>query len=499
MRVLLRLVCVSLLLAAAPVQAQAPDRQGARTNQPAAASAAHPLPPDAVTSHALDLPGRTLRFTAKAGFVRLQGGDGAPEADIGVTAYLLDGAEVGARPVTFVLNGGPGMASAWLQMGAAGPWRIDMAALGPSARPAVQPNAETWLDFTDLVFVDPVGTGFSTFATSSDDVRKRLWSVGGDIDGLAQAMRLWLDKEGRFASPKFLLGESYGGFRAPLLARRLAEHEGVGLRGLVMVSPVLDFGNRSGAMDVLTHAVRLPSMAAIARADRGEPANRADLADVEAYASGAFLSDALRGVADKVALDRVVERVSALTGLDPALVRQRRGLIGFQLFAREHASGRAASVYDATGTLPDPFPEAPNRGIEDPIVDGLRAPVTEAVLQVYAMLKWRPEGLTYHLASDEAARRWDWGRDRSGNEALNPLRQALALDPNLHAIVAHGVFDLVTPYYATRLLLNQIPPASGGDRVQLLALPGGHMFYSRDDARRDFRAEAARLIREGGS
>ena len=487
---------VGLLVAwpVGPALAQPAENIGrARENAPPPA----PRPPtaDAVTDQAVELPGRTLHFTATAGFIRLLDDRGAPEADINTTAYTLKGADPATRPVTFVLNGGPGMASAWLQMGAVGPWRVPMLAQ-PSAPSAPQPNADTWLDFTDLVFIDPVGTGYSRFVASGDDVRKRLWSVGGDVDSLSQTIRRWLDKSGRIASPKYLLGESYGGFRAPRLAQRLAEHDGVGLQGLVMVSPLLDYGNRSGALDLLGFAVDLPSMAAAARAQHGQPVTRADLADAEAYASGAFLTDVLRGVADPAAVDRVVDRVSQLTGIDPAVVRQRRGLIGSFVFVREHdrAAGRTDSIYDTTVTMQNAFPENPYGRSSDPMLDGLRAPVTEGVLAVYDRLHWHPEGTTYQLVGDDAARQWEYGNGFMRPQSFDALREDLAIDPGLHVIIAHGLFDLVCPYYGSQLLLNQIPPGSGADRVHLVTFPGGHMFYSRDDSRAGLRSEAAKLM-----
>ncbi len=423
-------------------RAERADRDTAQPDRP------RPVPPDAVTRQAIDLPGRSLHFTATAGFARVFGEDGAPEADIGMTAYTLDGADPATRPVTFVLNGGPGTASAFLQMGAVGPWRI---ALVPGASsPAVpQPNADTWLDFTDLVFVDPAGTGYSALLGSArrrhrhrhdpagDGARKRVWSVEGDVDSLSQAIRRWLDRAGRITSTKYLLGESYGGFRAPRLARRLAEHDGVGLRGLVMLSPAIDFGNHSNALDVLGYAMRLPSMAAAVRSEQGEPVARADLAEVEDYATGAFLSDALKGVADPAATDRLVDRVAAITGLDRDLVRRRRGLVGGFLFQREHdrGTGRIDSAYDTTVSLPDAYPESPERPQPDPSLGALEAPVTEAVLWVYDRLRWHPEGPLYRLSDPEVNRRWDWGRGLRAPESLDALRLALAGDPALHVLV----------------------------------------------------------------
>jgi len=156
----------------------------------------HRLPPDSTTKQALALSGRTLAFTATAGSIRLFDDKGEPQADIVYTAYQLDGADARTRPVTFFFNGGPGAASAYLQFGAVGPWRLPINgdAVTSSASPDLQPNAETWLDFTDLVFIDPVGTGYSRFVATGDDVRKRFFSVDGDVNSIAVTIRRWLEK-----------------------------------------------------------------------------------------------------------------------------------------------------------------------------------------------------------------------------------------------------------------------------------------------------------------
>src|SRR6516164_7631355 len=175
-----------------------PTKGGARSGgspSPAAAEL-HKLPPDSTTKQVLDLPGRTLAFTATAGSIRLFDDKGEPQADIAYTSYQLDGADRASRPVTFLFNGGPGSASAWLQLGSNGPWRLAINAdqVTPSTSPDLQPNAETWLDFTDLVYIDPVGTGYSRFVATGEEVRKRFFSVDGDVASLAVVIRRWLEK-----------------------------------------------------------------------------------------------------------------------------------------------------------------------------------------------------------------------------------------------------------------------------------------------------------------
>src|SRR6266436_5040424 len=244
----------------------APGGRGGATASSPAAAEEHRLPPDSMTKHTLALPGRTLDFTATAGSIRLSNNKGEPQADIAYTAYQLDGADGRDRPVTFVFNGGPGASSAYLQFGDAGPWRIaiNAEAVTSSAAPDLMPNAETWLDFTDLVFIDPVGTGYSRFVATGEDVRKRFYSVDGDVNSIAATIRRWLEKSDRLLSPKFIAGESYGGIRGPKIVRNLQTQRGVGVKGLILVSPVLDFREFSGS-SLLQYVWSLPTMAAVAR------------------------------------------------------------------------------------------------------------------------------------------------------------------------------------------------------------------------------------------
>jgi carboxypeptidase C (cathepsin A) len=460
------------------------------------------LPANVTTHHTLELPGRTLQFSATAGAIRLTDDKDAPRADIAFIAYQLDGAEALDRKVTFVLNGGPGFASGWLQVGAVGPWRIPLGgdATAPSASPEPLPNAETWLDFTDLVFIDPADTGYSRLLTSNDDARKRLFSVNGDISYLAETIRLWLDRFDRNVSPKYLLGESYGGFRAPRLARELASVQGVGVSGLVLVSPALTISGPSLVFDPFYFVDRLPSMAAAARsahAPAGSSMMRAQLADVEHYAETDFLVDATQGERDPAAIERRSTRVAAFTGLDPALVRRYHGLINNAVFLREmdRAAGLVGSNYDATITRADPWPLWTMSEYPDPVLEGLKAPIGSAMVTIYeTQLNWRP-AYAYRLESPTAGRQWDWGHGAtSAPQSVGFLREALALDPHLHVLIAHGLFDLVTPYFATKLLLDQIPQVGLGERVRLVTYPGGHMFYTQDASRAAFREDARKLF-----
>jgi carboxypeptidase C (cathepsin A) len=482
-----------------PALAEAQPRRPATDAAPApAATPAPPRPaasPPSVTHQSIAIPGGSIAFTAVVETIALNGANGQPQAQSVATAFLRDGAEAETRPVTFVFNGGPGYGSAWLDLGALGPWRMPLGddAAEPSADVAPTDNAETWLDFTDLVFIDPPGTGYARLLLETDEVRKHFWGVNGDIDGIAETIRRWLAAHHRMASPKYLVGESYGGFRVPRVARTLAEQQGVGVRGLVLISPVLDFGN-STVFDPLSWVWALPSEVAAVRARKG-PVSRADLADVEQYAAGDYLLDVVRGAADPQAVARRIARVAELTGLDPALLRQRRGQVNNFEFAHEldRGEGRVASMYDLTVSKPDAFPAQAFGNNPDAMSDALFAPLASAIADIYdRKLNWHTDA-AYEIANRGVERQWDYGSGAGRPQSFSALRSDLAADPGLHVLVVHGMFDLVCPYFRTKVMLDQIEPGAGGDRLRLLVLPGGHMFYSRDASRVALR-DAARAL-----
>jgi carboxypeptidase C (cathepsin A) len=458
----------------------------------------HRLPPDSTTKQTLVLPGRTLAFAATAGSIRLFDDKGEPQADLAYTSYQLDGADARTRPVTFLFNGGPGAASAWLQFGDAGPWRLAFGgdAVSSSASPDLLPNAETWLDFTDLVFIDPAGTGYSRFVATGDDVRKRFFSVDGDVNSLSVMIRRWLEKHDRLLSPKFLAGESYGGIRGPKIVRSLQTLQGVGVKGLILISPVLDFREFSGS-SLLQYVWSLPTMAAVAREKEKGSVTRGDMADVERYAHGEFLTDLLKGEADAEATNRIADKVSILTGIDQAVSRRLAGRFEASEFRREfdRKNGKVTGRYDASVMGFDSYPDSSFFHFGDPSAEPLFAPLTSAAFDLTTRkLNWRPDG-SYNLMSAAADRGWDWGRGLNPPESISQLRQILALDPKLKLLVAHGLFDLATPYFGSKILLDQLPAYATPDRVKLVVYPGGHMFYSRDASRQAFRDEAQAMMK----
>lgn len=359
-------------------------RSGSTPSSPAIADQ-HRLPRDSITKQTLELPGRTLRFTATAGSICLLDDKGEPQADIAYTSYQLDGIDRTTRPVTFLFNGGPGSSSAWLQFGSAGPWRlpIDAETVTPSASPEVMPNAETWLDFTDLVFIDPVSTGYSRFVATSEDVRKQFYSVDGDASSIALVIRRWLEKHERLSSPKYIAGESYGGIRGPKIVRNLQIQQGIGVKGLILVSPLFDY--RVAGTSILQYVATLPSYVAVAREAKDEgrlAVIRADLTDVEAYARGEFLADLVKGQADRESTIRLADKVAALTGIEQTVSRRLAGRFGVGEFRREldRKSGKVTGGYDASARALDPYPDSDRHSFGDPSGDAVAAPLARPPL-----------------------------------------------------------------------------------------------------------------------
>jgi carboxypeptidase C (cathepsin A) len=471
-----------------------PSDEHASSKQP---STGQHLPADVTTDQTVELPGRTLRFKATAGSIPINDGEGTLQAEIAYVAYVIEDPTTVSRPVSFVFNGGPGAASGYLQLGALGPWRLPLENIDPSMAPVVVPNADTWLDFTDLVFIDPVGTGYSRLAATGDSVRRHFWSVDGDAEALGVFIRKWLEKAGRQASPKFIVGESYGGFRGPKVTRVLQGDQGVGISGMVLISPVLDFtmfGLRQHLP--LSWAVHLPSMAATVLEKKGQ-FNREALRDVERYAAGEYLADLMRGPRDTAAVDRISAKVAAFTGLDPSLVRRLAGRVDSGTFQRElnRQRGLVASEYDATVTGIDPYPSARNSHFDDPVLSAMGPPLSSAMTDLYQhVLHWHVDA-PYRLLNHDISSQWDWGRGNARPEVVDDLREALAFDSTLHVLVTHGATDLVTPYFADQLILDQLPAFGSADRLKLAVYGGGHMYYTRDASRRAFRDDAEQLYR----
>lgn len=294
-------------------------------------------PADAVTHQQLYFGDRRLSFTATAGSLPLTDAKGDRQAWVFFVAYTRDDAARETRPITFVFNGGPGASSAYLHIGALGPRVIDFGADGrmPALPARLADNPDSWLDLTDLVFVDPVGTGYSRTVATDNDAGKRYWGVREDLQSLAAFIELYLTRNGRMASPKYLVGESYGGFRAARLPHLLASERGIGVAGAFLISPVLEFSLLSGdEFTPIPPALRLPSYAAVTL-ERMAKLTPAALADVERFALGPYLTALAAAPSDEAAMPSIYAAVAHYTGLPQSIVAQYDARVPLNVFIKE--------------------------------------------------------------------------------------------------------------------------------------------------------------------
>ncbi len=475
-------------------------------DKPAAAAAE--LPARVETRHTIHLAGLSLDYRAIAETIGLTDRKGEPTASVYTVSYLAAPPAGTQRPVAFVFNGGPGAASVFLHLGALGPRILETPASGAVPGPPVRliDNQSTWLRFTDLVFVDPVGTGFSHGRGKDDNPDKPFWNVRSDLDSLGAVLRRWLTRHERWSAPVFLVGESYGGLRAAALAHSLERDVGISVSGLVLVSPALDIAVlHPDISNTLAPAFALPSYAAAAAALAGAESAADTAQAVERFA----LSDYLVGLAGLKGIppagDPFIARIAQLIGLSDDIVRRARGRVPNQVFARElrRAQGEILSLYDATVARPaGANPSGDHAG--DPVLDPAIAAYT-AAFDSYApeALGYRTEQ-PYRVLAREVSREWNWDAARGGDGglglALSSLEDTLLQHPGTKLLVANGRYDLVTPYLASRWLVDQLSlPAAVRATIGLNVYEGGHMMYMRPKSRAALAADAADLFAPQGA
>jgi carboxypeptidase C (cathepsin A) len=453
-----------------------------------------PLPADKSVAQSIQLNGKELKYTATVGTLPVFGKDGKKTADVVFTSFVVDGKD---RPVTFALTGGPGAASVYLDLGAIGPKRVAFGDQGDSPSNAtLTDNPGTWLDFTDLVFIDPVGTGFSRSAVGADETKKEFYSTENDIQYLSRIIYDWLVKNERLQSRKYLTGESYGGYRGPRITHYLQSQLGVAMNGLVLVSPYLNPSiDENGDLSPMAWIIDMPSMAA-ANLERHDALTPQAMANVIGYARGEYASDLLKGRSDPQATARVVKKVTELTGLDEAFVRHSGGRIEIGAYLREVAreGGKIGSVYDSNVTSFDPFPFSPGQRSNDPLLESINAPTTTAMVDWVTRVVGLKVDARYNALSYDVGGNWDFNSDALRTGAVPDLRQAVAADPKLQVMIAHGWNDLSCPFMGSVLTVDQMPDMGDPSRVQVHEYPGGHMFYSRPDSRSAFKKDVEALF-----
>lgn len=453
-----------------------------------------PLPADKSIKQSAMIGGKSINYVATVGSLPVKDDKGKTIGEVVYTAYTVPGSAQ-KRPVTFAFNGGPGAASVYLNLGAIGPKKVNFGAKGdsPSDPAVLSDNANSWLDFTDLVFIDPIGTGFSRSLVDEEQTKQAFYTADTDIHYLSRIMYDWLVKNDRLTSSKYLVGESYGGYRVPRLAYYLQTQMGVGISGMTMVSPYLDPPaiGQDDALSPLPWAINLPSMAAGHFERQGKPLNDSTMGAVENYARTQFVQDFLAGPRDEAATNRMAAKVAELTGLDPALVKRMNGRVDIGTYLREihREQGLVGSVYDSNYTAFDPFPASAEARYSDPLLTTLIAPTTSAMVDfVTRQVGWKIDA-RYNALSYDVNNAWD--RDNS-DSPVSDLRQAISIDPKMVVNIVHGWDDLSCPYFASRLIVSQMPGFGVDNRVNLHMYDGGHMFYSRPDSgaamRRDIMA-----------
>jgi len=436
-------------------------------------------------------------YDAKAGMLEIGSDPERPDAEIFHVTYTLKGADPATRPVTFVFNGGPGGASIYLHLSAIGPKTIVTAGDGsfPAVPARLQENPDSWIRFTDLVFIDPVDTGYSRMLPGPDGKLrdgKLYHGVVGDLDAIATFIRQWLTVNKRWNSPKAIAGESYGGQRVAALSRILAEQYAINLNRAILISPALNVQLADSHYSLVAPMTLLPTQAAIAAHHGLSTIKNAPAAfkEVEDYAMNGFVTGLARlGRASAEEQKAFYAKVGGLIGIDPGIVARQGGRVSEAIFGASllASRGQVIDTYDGTQASDNPTPEKQDLGVLDrslTILGGvLLAPFMDYVRTDLGYVSNRP----YIPLNLEINMKWDRNSKLGGPEDLGI---ALAQNTDLKALVVHGYHDMTTNYLLSRYVLEQATRAPGArKRLFFGTYAGGHMFYLRATSRAELAAD----------
>ena len=467
-------------------------RGGPPCNEAAAAPATPPKPEEKTskTQHTIQLNGQALAYTATAGTLVLKKEDGTPTASIFYTAYTKDGvSDLSRRPLTFAFNGGPGSSSVWLHLGSLGPKRV---VLDPEGKPTAPPyrfadNPNTLLDQTDLVFIDPVSTGYSRAAVEAD--AKNFHSLTGDVDSVGDFIRLYISRNERWTSPKFLAGESYGTLRAAALSGYLQDSLGINLNGIVLMSSVLNFGTiRFGPGNDLPYALYLPTYTAAAWYHKKLSKDLQDAGLLKAveeskrFASGAYTLALFKGTAmSSEERATVVKNLARFTGLSPRYIEEANLRVEPSRFRKELLRDERRTIGRYDSRLEGVDEDAAG---EDPDYDASYASVQGAFTAAWneyvrTELKYDTD-LPYEVLTNRV-QPWSYrGYENRYVDVASTLRNAMTQNAALHVFVAIGYYDLATPLLSAEYTFNhmQLDPKLH-DHVSLSYYEAGHMMYTQ--------------------
>ena len=485
---LARLAAALLLLGGAASAARAAD-EAASEKAAEKPKADVPEPRKFTSEHRLQAGGTDIAYTATAEDVYLKDGDDKPTATFFTISYVKKGvARPEDRPVTFVFNGGPGSASIWLHFGLVGPRLIDIPsdASDPGAPPyKLKDNPWTILRATDLVFVDPVGTGYSK--ALGEHKNQEFWGYDQDADSVAEFIRTYITTHNRWNSPKYILGESYGGIRTSLLVPRLQQNLNVGLNGVILISPAINMGTLPfvTAGNDLSYATHLPALAATAyyhkKLPDSWPSLDALLKEVEAYAGGEYLAVLFKGdTVTKEEKERVAERLHRYTGVSKDYALRSDLRIYALRFIKEllREEGKSVGLLDGRYTQDElddvaAFPDGDPFGAKT-------GPIYVATFQSYLRNDLKVDlPQRYVGSSNEANNQWKRpGQDGAFNgfvDVTGSLAQGTKDNDALRVFAAAGYHDLTTSYFATTYMLRH--SGIDADHMTIKDYDGGHMMY----------------------
>ncbi len=436
-----------------------------------------------VTHHEITVGSATLKYTATAGEMPIKDINGDTEAHMFYVAYTLDDADHAKRPVTFAFNGGPGSASLWVHMGAMGPRSPVLLDNGDMPPPPfkIKDNPDTWLDQTDLVFIDAVGTGFSR--PKSVDVARRINGVQGDIQSFTEFVRNYITQNDRWGSPLFIAGESYGTFRAAGLAGSLVD-EGIAVNGVTLISTILNYGTSRGSLINNTpYALDLPTFTADAFYHKKLPADlqkdlKTTLKEVEGWAMTGYIEALNKG--DAITPEErkaTIDKLARYTGLSPTYVDESNMRLDTAHVTRELLRDQRLIIGRLDGRLTGPAPMTTSETADfDPSSTLTDPPFVAAFMQyTRGELNYKTD-MKYFVSGGILP--WDYGSGNTTADTTAALRNAFTKNPHLKVMVCCGYYDLATPYFAAQYTLNHmgIHPETQ-QQISWRYYEAGHMMY----------------------
>jgi len=498
------LLLLPVLALAAEATTPSPDAASA-----VAAVAGEPEPKFSRTQHQVRIGGQVIRYTATVGWLIMKDDAGKAVARFGYTAYTRDGlADPARRPVMFAFNGGPGSSSIWLHMGILGPRRVvvnDPGYAPPPPTPRVD-NEFSVLDVTDLVMIDPVGTGFSKPLGEAKGAD--FWGVDQDIKSVGAFIKRYVTENGRWASPKYLLGESYGGMRSAGLAYHLQSVHGMNLNGVVLVSPFLNAASGVDGIEIdLPHALYFPTLAATAWYHglvKDKPASiEAFMGDVERFVYAEYLPALTKGFVIPAEEKRAVAtKLAAYTGTSVDYWEKADLRVSHPQFLQElkrgqrTITGRIDSRF--VGPALNPLAETMDY---DPFFPAIGPAFTAAFLDyLHNELKFGRDE-EYRVSAFDV--KWDWTHKQPGAgewfvgapNTVPDLSRAMTMNPGLHVLVQQGWYDLATPHLVMKHDIEhlRIPPEARS-RISIEHYEAGHMMYVHGPSMQKYRDDLARFV-----